>query len=191
MYCNHCGKKLIEDSKFCCYCGSKVNDNENLDNEQFDLKFKANPVIKSYLKFIIPSVFIVVFFILILFDKDNKASAVNNSEKESDVSSSESAKSLSSNLMSLNDIQGTWRYYKINEMIITFKVYGDNVTINFNDQNEIQFKACIEAELCNTGYIYNLDEPEYEPIYVIDNVNKLKLFLDGKDGKSYVFEKYQ
>lgn len=39
MYCKFCGKKIADDSLFCCYCGKQINETFNIsENKLTDVK---------------------------------------------------------------------------------------------------------------------------------------------------------
>ncbi len=53
MYCNQCGKQLVENSKFCSYCGAKVADSSKKEPEVYSLvapMWDLNDTLKKLLK---------------------------------------------------------------------------------------------------------------------------------------------
>lgn len=44
MYCSNCGKDINDDSKWCSYCGKKVNSNNNVNNKNDNSNSKSKPL---------------------------------------------------------------------------------------------------------------------------------------------------
>lgn len=50
MYCSNCGSKLENDTKFCGYCGTPVNNNDNSNQQYQENNYHTQPQNNNYVK---------------------------------------------------------------------------------------------------------------------------------------------
>lgn len=85
MYCKHCGKEIADDSKFCQYCGGKIDDiispsqdkilKENLEGKTTNDNNSKNSSTNKWLKWgVIYAIYVVLNILLLVSGNDSPIS---------------------------------------------------------------------------------------------------------------------
>ena len=162
MYCNKCGKEIIDDSNFCSYCGSKIEEFKVNSNESSQVKKKDESTFWVVVFFVILS-FAILMIILVSTNNDNVS---NNSTNNNIVVEKERPAEISDIIItfhSIDHIFETDEYYmkiQAQEEIINLKL-----SVDYKDSNG----RILKTEIVNVGKI------------VPGNNYQFKLSLNGMD----------